>query len=128
MDPLTSIMIVATRKFLKVIGFEAIGRPRCDARWAISTGETRQRRIGIPPVRRLFEVLAVPLGQRRTPGIMFGGDRTASFDGCKSVKVPDADGIRAWLGKQKATGYPVIALTAWRRRGPGRCSIITASG
>ena len=75
-----------------------------------------RRRIGIPPVRRLFEILAGPLGQPRTPGIMFRGYRTVSFDGCKSVKVPDTAKNRAWLGKQKAsngeTGYPGLALMA----------------
>ena len=73
-----------------------------------------RRRIGIPPVRRLFEILAGPLGQPRTPGIMFGGYRTVSFDGCKSIKVPDTARNRAWLGKQNApngeTGYPALSL------------------
>jgi hypothetical protein len=75
-----------------------------------------RRRIGIPPVKRLFEVLAGPLGQPRTPGIMFGGYRTVSFDGCKSIRVPDTAGNRAWLGKQNAsngeTGYPALSLMA----------------
>ena len=73
-----------------------------------------RRRIGTGPVRRLFEVLAGPQGQPRTPGIMFRGYRTVSFDGCKSIKVPDTAGNRAWLGKQNAangeTGYPALAL------------------
>jgi Insertion element 4 transposase N-terminal/Transposase DDE domain len=73
-----------------------------------------RRRFGISPVKRLFEILAGPLGQPRTPGIMFGGYRTVSFDGCKSVKVPDTAKNRAWLGKQNAsngeTGYPALAL------------------
>ena len=67
-------------------------------------------------MRRLFEILAGPLGQPRTPGIMFRGYRTVSFDGCKSVKVPDTVKNRAWLGKQNAsngeTGYPALALMA----------------
>jgi Insertion element 4 transposase N-terminal len=71
-----------------------------------------RRRIGVSPVRRLFEVLAGPLGQPRTPGIMFGGYRTASFDGCKSIRVPDTRANRAWLGKLNAsngeTGYPAL--------------------
>jgi hypothetical protein len=75
-----------------------------------------RRRIGIAPARRLFEVLAGPLGQPRTPGIMFAGYRTVSFDGCKSVKVPDTAANRGWLGKMNAalgvTGYPVIQLMA----------------
>ena len=75
-----------------------------------------RRRIGIAPVQALFEILAGPLGWPRTPGIMFGRYRTVSFDGCKSVKVPDTAGNRVWLGKQKAsngeTGYPALALMA----------------
>ena len=75
-----------------------------------------RRRIGIPPVRRLFEILAGPLGKRCAPGIMFCGYRTVSFDGCKSIKAPDTVKNRAWLGKQKAsngeTGYPALALMA----------------
>jgi Insertion element 4 transposase N-terminal/Transposase DDE domain len=73
-----------------------------------------RRRIGIVPVRRLFEILAGPQGQPRTPGIMFRGYRTVSFDGCKSIKVPDTAVNRAWLGKQNAsngeTGYPALSL------------------
>jgi hypothetical protein len=71
-----------------------------------------RRRIGVAPARALFEVLAGPLGQPRTPGVMAGGYRTVSFDGCKSVKVPDTPANRGWLGKMNAAlgvaGYPVI--------------------
>jgi len=69
-----------------------------------------RRRIGTAPVKRLFEVLAGPLGQPRTPGIMFGGYRTVSFDGCKSLKVPDTAANRAWLGKCNQAGYPALLL------------------
>jgi hypothetical protein len=73
-----------------------------------------RRRIGIVPVKALFEVLAGPLGQPRTPGVLFGRYRTVAFDGCRSVKVPDTERNRSWLGKLKAslgeTGYPVIQL------------------
>ena len=75
-----------------------------------------RRRIGVRPVRRLFEILAGPLGRAGTPGIMFGGYRTVSFDGCKSIKVPDTGTNRVWLGKQQAsngeTGYPALSLMA----------------
>jgi hypothetical protein len=75
-----------------------------------------RRRVGTRPVKRLFEILAGPLGQPRTPGIMFRGYRTVSFDGCKSVRVPDTAANRAWLGKQNAsngeTGYPALSLMA----------------
>jgi hypothetical protein len=73
-----------------------------------------RRRIGAAPVRALFEVLAGPLGRPRTPGVMFGGYRTVSFDGCRTVKVPDTPANRGWLGKMNAalgvTGYPVILV------------------
>ena len=80
-----------------------------------------RRRIGTAPVKRLFEVLAGPLGQPRTPGIMFRGYRTVSFDGCKSIRVPDTKANRAWLGKQNAkngeTGYPALLLMALAETG-----------
>ncbi len=73
-----------------------------------------RRRVGAAPLRLLFEALAGPLGRPRTPGIMFGGYRTVSFDGCKTLKVPDTAANRGWLGKMNAslgvTGYPVIQL------------------
>jgi hypothetical protein len=69
-----------------------------------------RRRVGTAPVKRLFEVLAGPLGQPRTPGIMFGGYRTVSFDGCRSLKAPDTAANRAWLGKGSQAGYPALLL------------------
>jgi len=73
-----------------------------------------RRRIGAAPVKRLFEVLAGPQGQPRTPGVMFGGYRTVSFDGCQSLKVPDTGRNRAWLGKRGSArgeaGYPALLL------------------
>lgn len=73
-----------------------------------------RRRIGPAPLQALFTVLAGPLAQPTTPGVRFGRYRTVSFDGCTSIKVPDSDRNRAWLGKAKAsngtTGYPMIEL------------------
>ncbi|HLN69895.1 MAG TPA: transposase domain-containing protein, partial [Streptosporangiaceae bacterium] len=73
-----------------------------------------RRRIGAAPVKALFEVLAGPVAQPRTPGVLFGRFRTVAFDGCASVKVPDSRRNRAWLGKLKAelgvTDYPAIEL------------------
>ena len=73
-----------------------------------------RRRVGTAAVKALFGLLAGPLGQPRTPGIMFGRYRTVAFDGCRSIKVADTDRNRAWLGKLKAalgeTGYPAIQL------------------
>jgi hypothetical protein len=73
-----------------------------------------RRRIGVAPVKSLFGVLAGPLGQPRTPGVMFGRYRTVAFGGCRTIKVPDTPRNRGWLGKMNAalgvTGYPVIQL------------------
>jgi nucleotide-binding universal stress UspA family protein len=73
-----------------------------------------RRRIGVAPLKTLFETLAGPLGQPGTPGARFGRYRTVAFDGCRSLKVPDTRPNRGWLGKMKAslgeTGYPVIQL------------------
>lgn len=75
-----------------------------------------RRRVGAAPLRALFHTLAGPLGRPATRGVMFGGYRTVSFDGCKSIKVPDTAANRAWLGKMSAalgvTGYPVLQLMA----------------
>jgi hypothetical protein len=73
-----------------------------------------RRRLGIAPLKALFEVLAGPLGQPRTPGVMFGRYRTVASGGCRTIKVPDTPRNRGWLGKMNAargvTGYPVIQL------------------
>jgi hypothetical protein len=89
-------------------GLRALGLPSPSGRAL----RDLRRRVGAAPVRRLFEVLAGPLGQPRTPGVMFGGYRTVSFDGCKSLKVPDTAANRAWLGNggRREAGYPALAL------------------
>jgi Insertion element 4 transposase N-terminal/Transposase DDE domain len=73
-----------------------------------------RRRLGAAPFRLLFEVLAGPAAWPGTPGVCFGRYRTVSFDGCKTIKVPDTARNRAWLGKMNApngeTGYPAIQL------------------
>jgi hypothetical protein len=73
-----------------------------------------RRRLGVAPVKALFEVLAGPAAQPHTPGVRFGRYRTVAFDGCTSIKVADSEGNRSWLGKMKAalgvTGYPAVEL------------------
>jgi len=73
-----------------------------------------RRRLGAAPLKALFETLAGPAAWPRTPGVRFGRYRTVSFDGCKTIKVPDTPRNRGWLGKMNApngeTGYPVIQL------------------
>ncbi|MFJ7272048.1 IS4 family transposase [Streptomyces sp. NPDC099050] len=69
-----------------------------------------RRRLGSAPVRALFEVLAGPLAQPTTPGVRFGPYRTVSFDGCSSLRTPDSEGNRAWLGRTSHHGYPTVEL------------------
>jgi hypothetical protein len=73
-----------------------------------------RRRIGIAPVKALFEVLAGPVAQPSAPGVRFGRYRTVAFDGCTSIKVPDTARNRGWPGRIKAalgvTGYPAVEL------------------
>ncbi|MFE5587227.1 IS4 family transposase [Kitasatospora sp. NPDC056531] len=69
-----------------------------------------RRRIGCAPMKGLFEVVAGALAQPRTPGARFGPYRTVSFDGCSSIKTPDSERNRAWLGGCPHRGYPQIEL------------------
>jgi hypothetical protein len=69
-----------------------------------------RRRIGSAPVRALFEVLAGLLARPTTPRVRFGSYRTVSFDGCSSLRVPDSERNRAWLGRTSHHGYPTLEL------------------
>jgi Insertion element 4 transposase N-terminal/Transposase DDE domain len=73
-----------------------------------------RRRLGPAPMKALFEVVAGPLAQPRTPGTCFGGLRTVAFDGCNSLKVPDTDRNRSWIGRIRYrmgwAGYPTLRL------------------
>lgn len=69
-----------------------------------------RRRVPVAAVKSLFEVLAGPLAQPRTKGVSWRGYRTVSFDGCTSGKVADSERNRAWLGKDKGSGYPHLEL------------------
>lgn len=73
-----------------------------------------RRRIGPAPLKALFEVVAGPLAQPRTPGACFAGMRTVAFDGLNSLKVPDTDRNRGWMGRIRYrmgfAGYPTLRL------------------
>jgi hypothetical protein len=75
-----------------------------------------RRRLGPAPLKALFEVVAGPLAQPRTPGVCFAGLRTVAFDGLNSLKVPDTERNRCWLGRIRYrmgwAGYPTLRLTA----------------
>jgi Insertion element 4 transposase N-terminal/Transposase DDE domain len=80
-----------------------------------------RRRLGPAPVKALFEVVAGPLAQPRTPGVSFGGLRTVAFDGCHSLKAPDTGRNRSWLGRVRYrmgfAGYPTLHLMALAETG-----------
>jgi hypothetical protein len=73
-----------------------------------------RRRLGPAPFKTLFEVVAGPLGQPHTPGVCYRGMRTVAFDGCNSLRVPDTERNRSWLGRIRYrmgfAGYPTLRL------------------
>jgi hypothetical protein len=80
-----------------------------------------RRRLGPAPFRALFESVAVPLAPPGTPGVCWRGLRTVAFDGLNSVKVPDSERNRCWLGKVAArlglAGYPALRIVALAETG-----------
>jgi hypothetical protein len=72
-------------------------------------------RLGVRPMRALFDLLRGPASAIRTPGARFKGLLTVAIDGTY-LDVPDSPPHRARLGKttnQYATsGYPQICLSA----------------
>jgi hypothetical protein len=75
-----------------------------------------RRRLTPAPFKLLFETLAGPLAQPTTPGVRYRGWRTVAFDGCSSIKTPDSERARGWLGKIRYrlawAGYPTVMLMA----------------
>lgn len=73
-----------------------------------------RRRLGPAPFKALFEVVAGPLGQPHTPGVSYRGLRTVAFDGCNSLRVPDTERNRSWLGRIRYrmgfAGYPTLRM------------------
>jgi len=73
-----------------------------------------RRRLGPAPLKMLFELVAGPLAQPRTPGVCFAGMRTVAFDGLNSLKIPDSDRNRSWIGRiwyrSAFGGYPTLRL------------------
>jgi Insertion element 4 transposase N-terminal/Transposase DDE domain len=73
-----------------------------------------RRRLGPAPFKALLEVVAGPLGQPHTPGVSYRGMRTVAFDGCNSLRVPDTECNRSWLGRIRYrmgfAGYPTLRM------------------
>jgi Insertion element 4 transposase N-terminal/Transposase DDE domain len=80
-----------------------------------------RRRLGPAPLKALFETITVPLSPPGTPGVFYRGMRTVAFDGLNSVKVPDSDRNRSWLGKTMTNlglaGYPAMRIVALAETG-----------
>jgi hypothetical protein len=80
-----------------------------------------RRRVGAAPLRALFEVVAGPLAWPSAPGARYRGFRTVAFDGCSSLKAPDLERNRGWLGRVRSrtawTGYPTVMLMALAETG-----------
>ena len=81
-----------------------------------------RRRLGPAPMKALFEVIAGPLAQPRTPGLRFGGLRTVAFDGCNSLKVPDLAPRRLRYSARKVK----CATSRYLNRDDGRPGASTA--
>lgn len=73
-----------------------------------------RRRLGPAPLAMLFDIVAGPLAQPRTPGVSFAGMRTVAFDGLNSLKIPDSDRNRSWIGRiyyrLAYAGYPTLRI------------------
>src|ERR1700761_9516290 len=80
-----------------------------------------RRRLGPAPAKAVFETVAVPLASPWTRGVTWRGLRTVAFDGLNSVKVPDSDRNRSWLGKLRnrlgLAGYPAMRIVALAETG-----------
>ena len=68
---------------------------------AVSQTALRHLRRRVTPARlkALFKTLAGPLAQPCTPGVRYRCWHTVAFDGCSSIKTPDSERARGWLGK-----------------------------
>jgi hypothetical protein len=86
-----------------------------------------RRRLGTAPFKALFEIVAGPLAWPHTPGVSFAGLRTVAFDGLNSLKVPDTDRNRSWIGRIRYrmgfAGYPTLRLMALAETGTVACSV-----
>ena len=81
-----------------------------------------RRRVGTRAIRLLFDTLAVPAADPRTPGVRYRRWRTVAFDGCASLHCPDSERNRAWLGRAETGrggfhGYPCLQLVTLAETG-----------
>lgn len=75
-----------------------------------------RRRVGVEPIRALFDTVCGPLSRPGMAGVTYRRWRTVAFDGCASFKVPDSAANRGFFGR-RANGhgelaYPMLMLMA----------------
>ncbi len=104
-----------------VAGLDGLGlvRPSGTAVWQARI------RVGVAPLRALFDLLRGPAAAIRTAGVWWCGLLVTAIDGTL-LDVPDSPGNTAHLGKNRSqhgtAGYPQIRLVALVRAEPGRSS------
>ncbi|MFG1919990.1 transposase domain-containing protein, partial [Micromonospora sp. NPDC048898] len=80
---------------------------------SVSSLSRARRRIGVAPLRRLFETLAGVVGLPGQPGVFYRGLRTVAIDGTH-LHVPDEDQVtwhyRKRIGDRREFGYPLLRL------------------
>lgn len=100
-----------------------------DAKSAIATRAAickARLRLGVQPIRQLFEQVVKPIAKKSTQGAWFMGLRLVALDG-SSLHLQDTPGNRKRYGKQaRPKGKPVRCrwFDSWRcvRSGPMFCS------
>lgn len=88
------------------LGGLAVGQPSASALMQA------RRRVGVRPLRALFEVLAGPVGRPGMAGVFWRGLRVLAVDGT-TVYVPDAPGVAGWARRStgRMGGYPLLRLS-----------------
>ena len=80
-----------------------------------------RRRLGPAPARLCSRRSRARWPHRGSRGVTWRGLRTVAFDGLNSVKVPDSDRNRSWLGKPMTrlglAGYPAMRIVALAETG-----------
>jgi hypothetical protein len=81
----------------------------------VSSLSRARRRIGVAPLRQLFQTLAGPVAFRGQAGVFYRGLRTVAIDGT-TLHVPD-DKMLTWrypkrAGEHHEFGYPLLRLLA----------------
>ena len=81
-----------------------------------------RRRVGAGPVKLLFDTLAVPLAAPHVRGVRYRCWRTVAFDGCGSLRCPDSERNRAWLGRAQTGrggfhGHPCLQVVTLAETG-----------